>query len=452
MKIVSLILIVSFVHISASAQTGRGLSDAEKKIMQVRVVDAAKHAWKGYKTYAWGKDDLQPLTRTGKNWYKRSLLMTPIDSYDTFIMLGMKWEAAEAKKLIFDSLSFDADMDVQVFEIVIRLLGGLISAYELDGDTKFLALAEDLAERLLPCFNTPTGMPYRYINLRTGHPRDSINNPAEIGTLMLEFGQLSKITGDKKYYNAAKKAMMQVYNRRSKIGLVGLQINVMTGEWVNKESAIGAYIDSYYEYLYKGWRLFGDEDLKKAWDLHKASIQKYLIHRQDSGYFLRQVNMETGKETNTNYGALDAFYAGLLAYAGDLATAKNNQKANYYMWRRFNMEPESFNYKKDSILSAYYILRPENIESSYYLYRITKDVRYLTMGHRMVTDVLTHCKVDAGYASLKDVRTLEKANSMQSFFIAETLKYAYLLYSSDDALDLEKWVFNTEAHPFKIRK
>lgn len=428
------------------------MTDAEKKIMQVRVVDAAKHAWNGYKQYAWGKDDLQPLSKTGKNWYTRSLLMTPIDSYDTFIMLGMKKEAGEAKKLIFDSLSFDADMDVQVFEIVIRLLGGLISAYEFDGDPKFLALAEDLAERLYPCFNSPTGMPYRYINLRTGKVRDSINNPAEIGTLMMEFGQLSKITGEKKYYNAAKKAIMEVYARRSKIGLVGLQINIVDGAWKNKESAIGAYIDSYYEYLYKGWRLFGDEDLKKAWDVHKAAIQKYLVHRQDSGWFLRQVDMETGKETNTKYGALDAFYAGLLAYSGDVATAKNNQKANFYMWRRFNLEPESFNYKKDSIISAYYILRPENIESAFYLYRLTKDPRYLVMGNRMVNDVLTHCRVDAGYASLKDVRTYEKANSMQSFFIAETLKYAWLLYAPDNALDLEKWVFNTEAHPFKIRK
>lgn len=452
MKKIFLPVIVFLVHISLHAQKTGAYSEAMKKEMAAKVVEACKHAWSGYKQFAWGKDDLQPLTKTGKNWHRRSLLMTPIDSYDTFIMLGMTKEASEAKKLIFDSLSFDADMDVQVFEITIRLLDGLIAAYESDGDEGFLMLAKDLAERLSPCFQSPTGMPYRYVNLRTGAVKDSINNPAEIGTLMLEFGQLSKITGDKRFYNMAKKAIMAVHAKRSKIGLVGLQINVVDGAWTNKEAAIGAYVDSYYEYLYKSWRLFGDEDFKKAWDVHKASIQKYLMHRQDSGLFIRQADMETGKETNTEYGALDAFYAGLLAYAGDLATAKNNQKANFYMWRKFNIEPESFNYATGKVNSAYYILRPENIESTFYLYRYTKNPMYLWMGHRMVNDILTYCRTDAAFASLKDVRTYEKHNSMQSFFIAETLKYAYLLFAPDDKLDLDKWVFNTEAHPFKIRK
>ncbi len=452
MRKLTLLIVVYLVHIGGNAQTSRAMSEADKKIMQAKILEATAHAWKGYTQYAWGMDDLQPLTKNGKNWYSQSLLMTPIDSYDTFIMLGLTKEANEAKKLIFDSLHLDADMEVQVFEITIRLLGGLIAAYELDGDKQFLDLATDLADRLLPCFNSPTGMPYRYVNLRTGHARDSINNPAEIGTLMLEFGQLSRITGDKKYYDKAKKAIMAVYNKRSKIGLVGLQINITDGSWTNKESAIGAYIDSYYEYLYKGWKLFGDEDLKKAWETHKPAINKYLIDRQDSGWFLRQVDMETGKETRTRYGALDAFYAGLIAYAGDLSTAKNNQKANFYMWRKFNLEPESYDYKTNEVKSAYYILRPENIESAFYLYRLTKDNRYLSMGQRMVNDILTYCRTDAGFASLKDVRTYEKANSMQSFFIAETLKYAYLLFADESKFDFEKMVFNTEAHPFRIRK
>jgi ER degradation enhancer, mannosidase alpha-like 2 len=452
MKKLILIAIVSLVHITGFTQSSRPMSAADKLAMQNKVKDAVAHAWNGYREHAWGYDDLQPLTKNGRNWHKKSLLMTPVDSYDTFVMLGLVRQASEAKRLIFDSLSFDQDFEVQVFEIVIRLLGGLISAYEVDNDENFLMLATDLAERLAPAFNTPTGMPYRYINLHTGAVRDSINNPAEIGTLMLEFGQLSRITGEKKYYDMAKKAIMAVHKKRSKIGLVGLQINTATGEWVNKESAIGAYIDSYYEYLYKGWRLFGDEDLKAAWDVHKAAISKYMVHRMDSGYFLRQVNMETGKQTNTEYGALDAFYAGLLAYAGDFALAKNNQKANYHMWTKFGMEPESFNYVDNKVNSAYYILRPENIESCFYLYRLTKDNRYLSMGQRMVNDILTRCKVQVGFASLKDVRTGEYHNSMQSFFIAETLKYAYLLFADEEKFDLEKAVFNTEAHPFKIRK
>jgi len=315
-----------------------------------------------------------------------------------------------------------------------------------------LTLAKDLADRLLPAFNTPTGMPYRYVHLQTGAVRDSINNPAEIGTLMMEFGNLSKLTGDKKYYNTAKKAIMEVYKRRSKIGLVGLQINVLDGTWTNSESAIGAMIDSYYEYLYKCWRLFDDKDFKTAWDTHQKAIQNYLISKQDSGWFLRHVDMNSGKAISSTYGALDAFYAGLCAYSGNLVAAKQIQKANFYMWRKFNIEPEEFDFKTGRVLSAYYVLRPENLESCFYLHRFTKDDHYLWMGKRMVDDIIEHCRNDVGYAALKNVANFEKTNSMQSFFFAETLKYAYLIFAPESALDLRKLVLNTEAHPFKINK
>ncbi|MBK7212523.1 MAG: glycoside hydrolase family 47 protein [Bacteroidales bacterium] len=110
-------------------------------------------------------DALRPLSRSGHNWYPQSLLMTPIDAYDGLLILGFKEEAAEAKKLIFEKLNFDVDMEVQNFEVSIRILGGLLSAYELDGDKRFLNLAEDLANRLIKSFDSPTGMPYRYVNL-----------------------------------------------------------------------------------------------------------------------------------------------------------------------------------------------------------------------------------------------------------------------------------------------
>ena len=276
------------------SQNKKPFSEDQKKDMRDKVVEACRHAWQGYKDHAWGFDDLQPLSKNGKNWYRHSLLMTPVDAFDTFIMLGMKKEAEEAKELILSKLNFNADNEVQVFEIVIRLLGGLESAYELDGDRRFLSLAEDLANRLLPAFNTPTGIPYRYIHLQTGALRDSINNPAEIGTLMLEFGKLSQLTRNRKYYEIAKKAMMEVYKRRSTIGLVGLQINAIDGTWKNTQSAIGAYIDSYYEYLYKSWKLFGDKEFKTAWEVHQSAIKKYLISRRPEGWFLTHVDEQAG--------------------------------------------------------------------------------------------------------------------------------------------------------------
>ncbi len=424
-----------------------------KKEMCAKVKQAAQHAWKGYKDYAWGADDLRPLTREPRNWYNHSMLMTPVDAFDTFTLLGLTSEAKEAKDLILTKLDFNVNNDVQVFEVTIRLLAGLITAYELDGDRKFLQLATDLGDRMLPVFyGTGTHMPYRYINLQTGKKRDSINNPAEIGTLMMEFGKLSFLTGNPKYYKAAKLAIMDVYNRRSALDLVGEQIDVVTGKWVSTQSHISGYIDSYYEYLYKSWKLFGDPDFKIAFDTHNAAIKKWLISPTPEGSFMRHVDMNTGKETATTYGALDAFYAGLCAYAGDTTTAKSIQQANYYMWTHFNLEPEEFNYKTGAVISPYYILRPENLESCFYLFRLTENETYLWQGKRMVDDILTHCKNDVGYTSLKNVATYEKTNAMESFFFGETLKYAYLIFAPPSVLNLDKYVLTTEAHPFEMVK
>lgn len=420
--------------------------------MRDKVTEAVQHAWNGYKQYAWGADDLKPLTKEPQIWYKQSMLMTPVDAFDTFVLLGLKKEAAEAKDIILQKLHFNIDQDVQVFEVTIRLLGGLIAAFELDGNPKFLSLADDLGNRLMPCFNSSTGMPYRFVNLVTGAVSDSVNNPAEIGTLMLEFGKLSKLTGKPKYYHAAKIALLAVYNSRSDIDLVGETINVNTGKWMRASSHVSAYIDSYYEYLFKSWKLFNDVAFKDAWEISVKAIKDHLIRKQDNGWFCTHVDMNTGMETSSTYGSLDAFIAGLFAYSGDIPTGREMQKANYYMWTKFNIEPEEYNFKTDSVLSPNYVLRPENLESCFYLYRLTKDQQYLFMAQRITDDVLLHCRTDAGFASLKNVATFEKMNSMHSFLFAETFKYAYLLFAPDSVIDLNKIVFNTEAHPFKIVK
>ena len=108
-----LTLIILFFAFSGSVQSQpKPFTAAMKKGMCDKVREACRHAWKGYKQYAWGMDDLRPLTKEGRNWYKTSLLMTPVDAFDTFIMLGMKKEAAEAKELILSKLSFDVDNEV----------------------------------------------------------------------------------------------------------------------------------------------------------------------------------------------------------------------------------------------------------------------------------------------------------------------------------------------------
>src|ERR671915_1951541 len=117
------------------------------------------HAWSGYKKYAWGHDDLKPLSKTHHDWYAQPLLMTPVDSLDTMILMGLTDDANATREYIVKNLSFDKDIEVQNFEITIRLLGGLLSGYQMTGDKRLLKLAEDLGNRLLPVFNSPTGMP-----------------------------------------------------------------------------------------------------------------------------------------------------------------------------------------------------------------------------------------------------------------------------------------------------
>src|SRR6266404_2922361 len=241
------------------------------------------HAWNGYKTYAWQHDELKPLSKTFRDWHSSSLYMTPVDALDTMVLMGLDKEAAEARELIAQHLSFDKDIEVKNFEITIRLLGGLLSSYQLTNDPRLLRLAEDLGNHLLPAFNSPTGMPYMYVNLKTGKTRGVESNPAEIGTLLLEFGTLSKLSGKPIYYDKAKRALTELYSRHSAIGLVGSTINVETGKWIDTTSHISGGIDSYYEYLLKASLLFDDKDCKKMWETSVKAVNKYLADNTRSG-------------------------------------------------------------------------------------------------------------------------------------------------------------------------
>jgi mannosidase alpha-like ER degradation enhancer 2 len=442
-KILVLILLLS---VSAHAQTQNRKLAAEVKAEFL-------HAWNGYKKYAWGHDDLKPLSKTPHDWYPQPLLMTAVDSLDTMILMDLADEATATRYYILENLSFDKDIEVQNFEITIRLLGGLLTNYQLTGDKRFLNLAEDLGNRLLPVFNSPTGMPYRYVNLKTGKVSKPISNPAETGTLLIEFGSLSKLTGKPIFYEKAKRALVETYNRRSKIGLVGEWINVETGEWTNTDSHISGAIDSYYEYLLKCSLLFGDQDCKRMWTDSIAAINKYLADEQrdemGNQLWYGHADMNTGARRATTYGALDAFFPAVLALSGDLKRAKNLQDSSFRMWNHAGIEPEEFDYKARNITAPGYPLRPEIVESTYYLYHYTKDQKYLLMGEKLWRDFVKYCRTEEGYAALKSVVTKEKTDSMQSFLFAETFKYFYLLFAPPNTLDFDKVNFNTEAHPIK---
>ncbi len=421
----------------------------DKKRLADEVKAEFLHAWNGYKQHCWGHDDLKPLTKTCRDWYGTPILMTPVDSLDSLYLLGFKKEGDATREYLVKNLSFDKDISVQNFEITIRILGGLLTSYQMTGDKRLLNLADDLGKRLLPVFDSPTGLPYKNVNLKTGKTSGAISNPAETGTLLIEFGTLSKLTGKPVYYEKAKRALVETYNRRSTIGLVGTNINVETGKWTNPDSHVSAEIDSYYEYLLKCSLLFEDKDCGKMWEEGIKAVNTHLRDEVNGGLWYGHSDMNTGKRTETTTGALDAFFPGLLALGGDLNRARALQDSMFKMWQVHGIEPEVFNYKTNKVIHGGYPLRPEIVESTYILYQYTKDPKYLAMGKRMFEDFVKHCRTDVAYAGLKNVETKEKTDYMHSFLLAETFKYFYLLFAPDKTLDFKKVVFNTEAHPIR---
>src|ERR1700688_1014420 len=352
----------------------------DRAALAARVRAEMLHAWRGYERYAWGHDELRPVSRTTRDWYAEPLLMTPVDALDTLLLMGLDDEAAKARALIVERLgggraaaaggaaAFDLDLPVKTFEITIRMLGGLLSSWQLTGDPRLLRLADDLGTRLLPAFASPTGMPYTFVNLRTGKTRGPRSNPAEIGTLLLEFGTLARATGKQVFYDKAKHAVVELYRRRSPLGLVG-------GE------SVGA-------------------------------LNRYLADDAPTGLWYGQVDMLTGKRTATEFGALHAFLPAVLALGGDLGRARRLEASCFKMWNLHGIEPEVVDYRTMAVVEAGYPLRPEIVESAYYLRHYTRDPRYLEMGRTFLEGLLAHCRTEAGYTVLKNVVTKEKGDLM----------------------------------------
>ena len=448
-RLLFLLALIPALPAPSVAQPALPLSDAQKTQIANDVRDQFLHGWEGYRKYAWGHDELMPLTHKPHDWYPHSLLMTPVDGLDTLIVMGLKPQADEARKLIDTQLNFDQDMDVKDFEITIRMLGGLLSSYQLTGDKRLLELADDLGRRMLPMFNSPTGMPYEFVNLHTGAVRGAVSNPAEIGSLLIEYGILAKLTGKQQYYDKPKRALIELYKRRSKIGLVGSTINVETGAWTDPTAGIMGGIDSYYEYLLKAAILFNDQECRRMWEESIVAINKYLADQRPDGLWYGQADMNTGVRTTTEYGALDAFMPAVLALSGDMDRAARLQQSSFKMWNLAGIEPDEVNYASMKIGDAEYPLRPEIIESTYYLYHYTHDTKYLAMGQTYYRSLVQYCRTPEAFAALKNVETKEQTDDMESFFFAETLKYLYLLFAPPSALDFDSVVFNTEAHPMK---
>lgn len=434
------------------------------------------HSYTGYLEHAYPLDELKPITCQGEDtWGSYSL--TLIDSLDTLVVLGNYTEFQRVVNLLLKNLDFNKDLNVSVFETNIRVVGGLLAAHLQmrragmvveDGwpcTGPLLRLAEQVARKLLPAFETPTGMPYGTVNLLHGVPKGEtpVTCTACIGTFLLEFGALTHLTGAQIFLQKALQALEALWAHRSPIGLVGNHIDVLTGKWVALDASIGAAIDSYFEYLVKGGILFSYPDLIHMFHQYRASIDKHL--RKDDWYMW--VNMDKGSVTQPLFQSLEAYWPGLLSMVGDVDGAMKSLLNYHQVWKQYGFTPEFYNIPKNEAHPSRegYPLRPELIESIWYLYRSTGDPYLVGMAIDIVESIEHSCKTSCGYATVKDSKKHSLDDRMESFFLSETLKYLYLMFDRDNfvnndgssfsvvnttrgkcVLDAGGYIFNTEAH------
>ncbi|KAF9482475.1 alpha mannosidase-like protein [Pholiota conissans] len=430
------------------------------------------HGFDNYMTFAFPMDELTPLSCSGQgpdwgnpaniaaNDVAGNFSLTLIDVLDTLVVLDDRQGFEKAVRNVIEWVSFDVNTKPQVFETTIRVLGGLLSGHIYANTTgqpfhlpwyrgELLALAHDLGKRLLPAFSTPTGLPYARINLRHGLMKGETVETcsAGAGSLILEFATLSRLTGDDRFEKAANKAFFGIWNRKSDIDLVGNTINTWTGAWTHPETTgIGAGIDSFYEYALKWYILSGETEFLDVWEDAYSAIMRY--SRARDGYWYRTINMHSGDAAYLTVDSLSAFWPGLQVLAGDVQNAIKLHMIYYNLWRQFSGLPEVYDTNYKQATSHQYPLRPEFIESTWYLYRATKDPFYLEVGERVLEDITARAKVECGLTGIQDLRTNKRDDRMESFALSETLKYLYLLFDEENPLhsDDSNYVFTTEGH------
>ncbi|XP_076260600.1 alpha-Mannosidase class I a isoform X2 [Rhynchophorus ferrugineus] len=453
----------------------------DNALRKLKVKEMMKHAWENYVRYAWGKNELKPVSKRGHShsvFGTQPLGASILDGLDTLYIMGMMDEFNQGREWVAKELDVDNVLsDVSVFEVNIRFVGGLLTCYALTGDTIFRDKAQQIADKLLPAFNTPTGIPNALVNFKTGSSKNygwasgSSSILSEFGTLHLEMAYLSDVTGNTIYRNKVDKVRQVLSQIDKPNGLYPNYLNPRSGKWGQHHMSMGALGDSFYEYLLKAWLQSSKEDTeaRQMFDDAMAAVMKHMLQTSPSGLsYFAELKFDRVEHKMDH---LACFSGGLLALAAK--TLNNDMSARYmdvakqithtchesYDRSYTKLGPESFRFTEGAEARAlkssekYYILRPEVIESYFYLYRLTKDEKYRDWGWEAVQALEKYCRAPGGYSGLKNVYSEEPQQDdvQQSFFLAETLKYLYLLFSDDNLFPFDQWVFNTEAHPLPIK-
>ncbi|KAK4236480.1 glycoside hydrolase [Achaetomium macrosporum] len=491
--------------------------------------DAVKEAFvTSWQAHTLSQDRYHPVTARGSQMSPNGLGWIIVDSLDTMMVMNLTEPLAESRTWLHRSLSYDQDQDVNTFETTIRMLGGLLGAHYLASrlpdvssrrDSVYLTKAVDLADRLLAAYESRSGIPYASVHLgrKTGlpsHADGGASSMAEAATVQLEMKYLSHLTGDKRYWRRAEKAMQVLDDNAMEAGLLPIFVNPETGQFTTAEIRLGSRGDSYYEYLIKQYLQTSGQELiyQQMWEEALAGIQTHLITttRRAGLKIVAELPQGIGGTLSPKMDHLACFLPGAVALGAtgghtlasartrpDWSDAKEQQMQlarelmktcwGMYAVTRTGLAPEiawfdvveedlrprpgdrssssssSRRKTRDSLaawkedfvvkpLDAHNLQRPETVESLFVMWRITEDPLYRELGWKIFQAFRkwTYAGLDKGYTSVNDVNQIPppSRDNMESFWLAKTLKYLYLLFSLTDFLPLHEVVFNTEAHIF----
>ncbi|KAG7400237.1 Mannosyl-oligosaccharide 1,2-alpha-mannosidase IB [Phytophthora boehmeriae] len=467
------------------SETVTAVPSEQQEARRLAVRKAMKFAWGNYEEHAFGGDEVGPKNGVKLDNVWGDIACSLVDGIDTLWIMDLKEEFQRARDYVAHHLDFSHlgrdGNNLSVFETIIREVGGLLSAFDLSGDNVFKNKAKELMDLLTPAFDEDEGVFYTLFNPYTkeksfaawaGH-RAHI---ADVGTLQLETRYLSDITGDPKYAEMGD-AFYQILKREGsykKTGLFPVHFDAPSGKFdTHSTITLGALGDSFYEYLLKVYIYSGkqeeDEYLRELYDDAVRGMEEHLLYFSipDDLYFLQELKVPSFSAIQ-RMDHLLCFVPGLLAL-GTLAETEDHAKNakhldlaeklmetcyQFYHRQPTGLSPDIVNFPKMRVVDPKYRLRPETIESLFYLYRVTKNPKYREFGWEIFEALETHARVKHGYAAVLDVTKLpaQTENKMESFFLAETLKYHYLLQAPESLIPLDKYVFNTEAHPLRIHR
>ena len=443
----------------ATGAVAQGTAQADWVGLAAAVKAEMRWAWHCYRAAAWGQDEVRPVSGGGRSFLIKdtSVGLSIVEALDTLWLMGLDAELEDGVRWIRRHLTFDLDGDAQLFEASIRLVGGLLSGHLATGDPRLLDLAHDLATRMMPAFATPTGMPMRYVNLRTGAVRGNVSFPAEIaGGCLPEYWTLSRLTGDRRFYDAALAATLALVAKRSPLGLYGDAIDVATGQWTSRRATVGPPTDSFFEYLWDGWRLTGDTRLRDAYQAATVAIRTHMADRSTGLLWFADVDFATGARVNAVQDELSAFYPGLLAEGGDLEAARLHMASWIAAQNRYGILPEGFDVRSWNVTQPTNALRPELADAAFTLWLYDRDDRWRGVARDHFLAMRRWMKAPHGYSGLSDVAVRPTGPGGMGIFAfddrcpgywwSEQMKYYWLIFSDTRRFDYRDNYLSTEGN------